>query len=112
MGETQPSDTGASSAPAAAFQSEFLSGPNRETTLAGMANFTRRPDHLGYSIPPQPTTSNASAPGHLSVAESMFQASTTSGSVAEASSSLPPQPSHRGLRNEWQRKIVGMNYVQ
>ena len=95
MSETQPSATGASSAPATAFQSEFLSGPDRETTLAGMANFTRQPDHLGYSIPSQPTTSSASAPAsNLSVSQGMFYVSTTSGSVADESSSLlPPQAS-------------------
>ena len=103
MGESQPSATGASGAPidwAAAFQStEFLSG--LQTALAGMANSTPRPDQLeqlGDYIPSHPTTSRASAPGKLSVAQGMFNApsfvSALSGSVPEASSSLPtPQPS-------------------
>ncbi|CAB4001150.1 Hypothetical predicted protein [Paramuricea clavata] len=95
MGESQPSATGASGAPidwAVAFESpEFLSG--LQTALGGVANSTLpRPDHLeqlGDSIPSQPTTSSASAPGNLSVAQGMFHVS-----VAEVSSSLlPPRPS-------------------
>ena len=66
-----------------------------------MANSTPRPDQLeqlGDSIPSQPTTSRASAPGNLSVAQGMFNApsfvSDISGSVPEACSSIPPpQPS-------------------
>ena len=103
MGESQPSATGALGTPinwAAAFQStEFLSG--LQTALADMANSTPRPDQLeqlGDSIPSQPTTSRASAPGNLSVAQGMFNApsfvSDISGSVPEACSSIPPpQPS-------------------
>ena len=70
MGESQPSATGASGTPidwAAEFQlTEFLSG--LQTVLAGMANSMPRPDQLeqfGDSIPSQPTTSRASAPGNL-----------------------------------------------
>jgi hypothetical protein len=96
MGESQPSTSGASGGPNdwdVAFQSpEFLSG--LQTALGGVANSTPpRPDHLeqfGDSIPSQPTTSSASAPGNLSVSQGMFHVSTTCGSVAEASSSLPP----------------------
>ena len=59
-----------------------------------MANSTPRPDQLGDFIPSQPTTSRASAPGNLSVAQGMFNApsfvSAISGSVPEASSSIPP----------------------
>jgi hypothetical protein len=78
----------------AAFQStEFLFG--LQTALAGMANSTPRPDQLGDSIPSQPTTSRASAPGNLSVAQGIFNApyfvSAISGSVPEASSSIPPR---------------------
>ena len=105
MGESQPSATGASGTLidwAAEFQlTEFLSG--LQTVLAGMANSMPRPDQLeqfGDSIPSQPTTSRASAPGNLSVAQGMFNApffvSAISGSVPEASSSIPPptpQPS-------------------
>jgi hypothetical protein len=99
MGESQPSTSGASGGPNdwdVAFQSpEFLSG--LQTALGGVANSTPpRPDHLeqlGDSIPSHPTTSSASAPGNLSVSQGMFHVSTTCGSVAEASSSFPPQAS-------------------
>jgi hypothetical protein len=56
-----------------------------------------QPDHLeqlANSFPSHPTTSRASAPSNLSVAQGMFNApsfvSAISGSVPETSSSIPP----------------------